>query len=67
MSETKGLREPITATEREAYRTRGDIQFPVPPVCTAFWDEDAWIKWYRCGPNFNKIVAEMDAAKQVSP
>lgn len=54
--------EPVTDHERRVALTRGDIRFEVPPVCTAFWDQDDWIVWYRGGPNFRAICAE-EAAK----
>jgi hypothetical protein len=35
----------MTEAEKVAAYERGDYRFAPPPVCTAFWDRAAWIKW----------------------
>lgn len=54
--------------KRDIYR-RGGYSFRVPPVCTANWDEEAWIKYIDLGggiwqpekatPDINAQIAEL--------
>jgi len=40
----------MTYEQKVTMYRAGQYRFKCPPVCTAFWDTDSWIKWIdACG------------------
>jgi hypothetical protein len=37
-----------------------DAVFSTPPVCTMYWDDESWLKWWKAGGSKTKadLIAE---------
>ena len=49
----------LTDAEKSYAYGKGLYKFKAPPVCTALWDKNAWIRWIdRCDGWYNIREAE---------
>lgn len=46
----------VLRARQRAWREAPDVAFSVPPVCTAFWDENAWLQWVDWTNEHNAAV-----------
>ena len=49
--------------KKEAYK-EGWYVFSVPPVCTAYWTDEDWIKWIDGCNGWRILVSEKEAATE---
>jgi hypothetical protein len=53
----RGILRDIPPELLAAYRA-GDYSMPVPPVCTALWNENDWIRWIHDHGEWHGITVD---------